>query len=255
MCQGSGIISSMTDSVTAICAVVPAHNEELLIGRCLESLTVAARHARTAYRTVRVRVVVVADACTDDTARIAASFPGIDVLSLHARTVGAARAEGVDFALAAFRHDPEFDPASHAGWIGSTDADSVVPRNWFTTQIDLAEAGHDVMIGTVRPDYGDLSSDQVAAWTARHRPGNPNGHVHGANLGVRASSYLKVGGFLPLVQHEDVDLVGRLKQDGARLVASEACEVLTSGRQIGKTPGGYARYLAEDLTGDDTAVA
>jgi len=241
--------------VTAICAVVPAHNEEAFIGRCLTALTVAARHARTTYSSVQVRIVVVADSCTDQTAQLAASFPGVDVLSLHARTVGAARAEGVDFALAAFRHNPAFDPSGKAGWIANTDADSVVPANWFTTQIALAADGCDVMIGTVRPDFGDLTDQQIAAWTARHTPGAPNGHVHGANLGVRASVYEAAGGFYPQTEHEDVELVHRLKASGARLVASEACEVLTSGRQVGKTPGGYARYLAEDLVPDDDAVA
>ena len=46
--------------VREITVVVPAHDEAELIGACLESLDVAA-----AAVSVPVRVVVVADACTD----------------------------------------------------------------------------------------------------------------------------------------------------------------------------------------------
>jgi hypothetical protein len=202
-----------------------------------------------------VRIVVVADSCTDQTAQLAASFPGVDVLSLHARTAGAASAEGVDFALAAFRHNPAFDPSGKAGWIANTDADSVVPANSFTTQIPLATDGCDVMIGTVRLDFGDLTDQQIAAWTARHTPGAPNGHVHGATFAFAPPCQRLPAGFYPQTDHEDVELVHRLRDGTARLVASEAYEVWTSGRQVGKTPGGYARYLAEDLLRDDDAVA
>jgi glycosyltransferase involved in cell wall biosynthesis len=246
----------MTDAVTAICAVVPAHNEEALIGRCVDALVGAARRARARRPDVHIRIVIVADACTDETTHIVSGTPGVDVISLHARSVGAARAEGVDFALAAFQHDPDFDPAGTTGWIGNTDADSIVPENWFTSQIDLAESGFDVIIGTVRPNFTDLSPEQISAWETRHTPGQPNGHVHGANLGIRASTYTAAGGFQPQVEHEDVDLAHRLRDRGARIVASDNGEVLTSGRQVGKTPGGYARYLAEDLIpNEDTNAA
>lgn len=246
--------SVMTDEVTAICAVVPAHNEQALIGACLDALVVAARHARTEYPDVRVRIVVVADSCTDDTALIASATPGIDVLSLHAKTVGAARAEGVDFALTAFGHDPAFDATGVTGWIANTDADSAVPENWFTTHIELAQSGVDVLVGTVRPDFYDLTLQQIDAWEARHTPGMPNGHVHGANLGIRASTYLTAEGFQQLAEHEDVDLVTRARARGARVLATAGCEVLTSGRQVGRTPGRYARHLAKDLQPDSGAA-
>jgi hypothetical protein len=34
------------------------------------------------------------------------------------------------------------------------------------------------------------------------------------------------------------------------VVATDACEVLTSGRQTGRTPGGYATYLRDELVGE-----
>jgi hypothetical protein len=78
-------------------------------------------------------------------------------------------------------------------------------------------------------------------------PGEANGHVHGANLGVRASVYRSAGGFADLAEHEDIDLVARCRALGATTVASARADVLTSGRQVGRTPGGYAGYLRTSL--------
>jgi len=112
-------------------------------------------------------------------------------------------------------------------------------------------------VGTVRPEFTDLSAVQLRAWIATHPVGPPNGHVHGANLGIRASAYLEVGGFRPLVEHEDVDLVERLRASGKTITPANSSEVLTSGRSFGRTPGGYARYLRSDLVGPqaDEAIA
>lgn len=68
--------------------------------------------------------------------------------------------------------------------------------------------------------------------------------MHGANLGVRASTYLAVGGFAPLPAHEDVRLaeaVARLA--GAHVLTTVACPVLTSDRRVGRTPAGLAHDL------------
>ena len=55
------------------------------------------------------------------------------------------------------------------------------------------------------------------------------------------------GGYAPLAEHEDVDLVERMRQTGAVCVAADTAWVQTSGRTFGRTDGGYARYLREDL--------
>ena len=106
------------------------------------------------------------------------------------------------------------------------------------------------MIGTVRPDFADLSGAQRDAWLATHPVGYANGHVHGANLGIRGDVYRAAGGFPALAEHEDVDLVSRARLAGARVVVSDGGCVLTSGRTTGRTPGGYARHLREDLVRD-----
>nr|WP_139316002.1 bifunctional PIG-L family deacetylase/class I SAM-dependent methyltransferase [Cellulosimicrobium sp. CUA-896] len=114
--------------------------------------------------------------------------------------------------------------------------------------------GRDVVVGTVRPRIEELSPDRAAAWLASHEPGTANGHVHGANLGVRLSVYRAAGGFAPVPEHEDVALVDAARRTGARVVADAEAEVLTSARLVGRTPGGYARHLRDDLVEADVAA-
>ncbi|KRC35843.1 glycosyltransferase family 2 protein [Oerskovia sp. Root22] len=228
------------DRVTGLAVVVPVNDEESLLPRCLAALGVAVGALRSARPTVRVEVVIVLDDCVDGSARIARAAPFTVIETCH-RRVGAARASGVAAAL------ERLGPGGSGSWVVSTDADSAVPARWLTHQLDLAEDGADVVIGTVRPDFADLSAEQREAWVATHAPGHANGHVHGANLGIRADVYLAAGGFPGVAEHEDVGLVERARLAGARVVASDAGCVLTSGRSTGRTPGGYARHLREDL--------
>jgi glycosyltransferase involved in cell wall biosynthesis len=221
-----------------VLVIVPARDESALIGRCLAALDAARLRALAARPALRVRTIVVADRCLDATAEIARGFEGVEVIEIDAATVGTARQAGADYALSSERPG--------RSWLANTDADSEVPPGWILDQVSLASGGADVVVGTVRPRFVDLSPAEVREWAATHVAGRPNGHVHGANLGVRASAYLSVGGFQHLAEHEDVDLVGRLAGAGFRIAASDRGEVLTSGRRVGRTPGGYAAYLARD---------
>lgn len=217
-----------------VVAVVPVHDEEALLPECLAAVQIAAADAG-----LPVDVVVVLDDCTDGSAAVARSTD-VHVVEVADGAVGAARAAGVRAGLA-LRDD---DPA--AVWIACTDADTVVPFHWLRGHRALADDGADVVVGTVRPSPRDLTDRQLAAWRATRVPGRPNGHVHGANLGIRADAYLRAGGFDRVLEHEDVDLVARLRADrDVTVVASDAVDVVTSGRFFGRTPGGYARYLRE----------
>jgi glycosyltransferase involved in cell wall biosynthesis len=227
-----------TRAVTTVAVVIPARDEEELVGDCLESVAHAVTVARRRYGSrLAVKVVLVADGCTDDTVAIASGIDGVEVVETAGSNVGAARKAGVDHALAVV------GGPSDRIWIANTDADSLVPPNWLTEQLELAAGDVDLMIGTVHPTFDELSAAQVAAWRKNHRPGVPNGHAHGANLGIRASAYLRAGGFPAIPEHEDNDLVDRVRASGARIVASDRCDVETSGRRVGRTNGGYARFL------------
>jgi glycosyltransferase involved in cell wall biosynthesis len=226
----------------AVVVVIPVHNEEALLARCLGALEEAVASARSLRQAPEITVQLVLDACTDDSAVIARASSH-DSLTIDSNNVGEARALGVRRALESFA---AADPQSV--WIANTDADSSVPQNWLSEQIELARQGVDLMIGTVRPDFADLDANQREAWNRTHTPGQANGHVHGANLGFRAHAYRQAGGFLPLAEHEDVQLVTALRAlPGLVEVATDECWVLTSGRGVGRTPGGYAGYLANGL--------
>ena len=211
--------------------VVPARDEAERIDACLAALTLAA-----GWVEVPVQIVVVADGCLDDTAARARRHPGVTVLETEGSNVGGARAAGAKLAL---RHGTT--------WLASTDADSIVPANWLTTHLDLAREGADVIIGAVHPRWSDLTPEEIEWWHRTHDGGQALGNIHGANLGVSAAAYRRAGGYLPLPEHEDTDLVRRLRESGAVVVATERGIVETSGRHVGRTPGGYARYLREDL--------
>lgn len=211
--------------------VAPARDEADGIDACLASVTLAA-----SWVEVPVQIVVVADGCLDDTAARARRHPGVSVLETPGSNVGGARAAGARLAL-----------RRGATWLASTDADSTVPADWLTTQLDLARAGAEVVIGAVHPRFADLTPDEVEWWHRTHDDGQALGNIHGANLGVAAAAYRRAGGYVALPEHEDTDLVRRLRASGAVVVATERGMVETSGRHVGRTPGGYARYLRDDL--------
>lgn len=228
--------------IRQVVVVVPARNEEDLVEECLRSVRLAAVEARSRYPDVSVRILLVADACSDRTEERARAIAGVEVLSVGSSRVGAARATGVDAALLAI----EAEQLAHV-LLANTDADSRVPANWISHLVELVDAGADVVVGTVRPDPEALTRAQNDGWLRTHRRGFPNGHVHGANLGIRASAYRAAGGFESLDEHEDNQLVARLADGGATMVASDVAEVITSARFVGRTPGGYAGYLAATL--------
>jgi glycosyltransferase involved in cell wall biosynthesis len=235
--------------VHTVLVAVPAQNEEGLLPRCLAALEAAVSRLAESADAPRVAVMLALDSCDDGSATIAAAYP-FPWLEVNARNVGVARAAAIDRLL-------EQVPAADLGstWIANTDADSAVPTNWLTEQAELAASGVDLVVGTVRPDLAELDPARRRAWLATHTLGVANGHVHGANLGIRADVYTAIGGFTAVTAHEDVALVAAAMAAGARQAATDACWVLTSARIQGRAAGGYARYLREDLGGNLVCTA
>ncbi len=230
--------------VERVVVAVPVRDEEALLPACLESLAAAAERLRhdaggTRRSAVPVDVVVALDRCTDRSHAVASRHP-VRVVELAAGSAGAARFAAAAAGLAA---------AAAAGgsaattWLSSTDADTVVPAHWFVRQLEIADAGADLVLGTVEPD-DHLPPALRRAWRHRHVLAEGHPHVHGANLGVRAAAYLAVGGFAGLPAHEDVDLVHRLRRAGTQPVSTDRIRVRTSSRRRGRAPQGFAGYLS-----------
>lgn len=224
----------MSVAIRRIGVVVPAHNEELLMALCLESIGRAAQAV-----SLPVTVMVVLDDCGDRTERICQSFP-VDVIAVTARSVGVARHAGASALLSGVVD-------TGAIWLANTDADSVVPGLWLRDQLDLALAGADAVAGTVglSDEESVLGRDFNVSYARRVRRGWDHRHVHGANLGVRGSAYLSVGGFPALAAHEDRLLLRRLDASGATVIRSTRIRVQTSARLKGRCEGGFATALSQ----------
>lgn len=188
-------------------AIVPAHNEEAEIIGCLTALVAAAEHAQTGEpaqadeqaqagkagsgavtsRPPAVRIVAIADDCSDSTAGLirgfAARHPLVTPMVVPFGNVGRARDAA---AHAALRTIAEADPGALAAtWLAFTDADSRVPVNWLTAHRDHALRGADCVVGTVEPRRTPGTGALVDAWFAGHSLGEGHEHVFGANLGIR----------------------------------------------------------------------
>ncbi len=214
--------------------VVPAHNEEQHLPACLAALRAAAGSVR-----IPVHLLVVADACTDQTAAVATAH-GAEVIEIRARNVGAARAAGMARLL---RRTADTDPA--AVWLATTDADTVVPPGWLRRQLGYAAQGWDVVLGTVTvTDWDEHPPDTPAAFAAMYEFGEgPHPHVHGANLGIRASAYLDAGGFQPVQTAEDHALMAAATEAGCQVLQASDITVQTSARRQARAPRGFSHVL------------
>lgn len=243
----------MTDRLAAIGVVIPARDEADRIDRCLAAVTRSAGELRRrpGGPDVEVRVVVVVDGCRDDTADRVACWPAVRPVVCATGRVGAARAAGVGELLGLFGRVGV--PAERT-WIANTDADSEVSECWLSTHAAAARRGVALLLGTVRPDPEELDSAIEARWFRSHRLGDGHPHVHGANLGIRADWYRRVGGFPPVARDEDVALAVAVGAAGGRIERTGASPVLTSARLTGRAPGGMAGYLRRLHSDADGAI-
>ena len=231
----------MTGEARELAVIVPAHDEELLVGACLDAVSVARDRVEAAHPDVRVQIVLVLDRCTDGTERIARSRMDVELVVCDQANVGSARAAGSRHAIASA--DVPLDRL----WLAHTDADSRVDAGWLEEHLAHAASGAEVLLGSVRPARQDLSAEQHAAWELRAVAARALGavpeQVHGANLGTLAAAYERIGGFRAMALAEDVDLVELARSAGLRIAVTDRAPVTTSARVAGRAPGGYASYV------------
>jgi cellulose synthase/poly-beta-1,6-N-acetylglucosamine synthase-like glycosyltransferase len=239
-------VSSVPDprKVDVVGIVLPVHDEEELLPAALEALEVT---IGLLPPSLACRVVVVLDDCRDGSSEVArgwATRTGALVLHRQSRIVGMARSAGV---RAFFSLCPEVPPASI--WIATTDADSRVPQDWLTVQLEAHEAGADLWAGRVRVDE---ESAVVRRWKAIYSA-EPS-PIHGANLGFSGSLYEQIGGFRSLRSGEDRDLLRRAMAAGFTVAYGRRATVVTSARRRGRAPGGFASVL-DDVAGDELGAS
>jgi glucosyl-3-phosphoglycerate synthase len=236
--------------------VVPARDEAERIGPCLTAL---ARQRGVPVESYEA--IVVLDGCTDGTGSqvegIARRMPQLRlrVLTLATpRGVGAARRLGMDLAcerlLALGRED---------GLIASTDADSVVDRDWLASQLELVDAGAQAIGGLILLDGEEaraldpqalaVRSRAVGGRMRRVRATSAAGRIEhhqfsGASLALTAGTYRRCGGLPVRPALEDEALERALVAQGVAIHRSRRVRVRTSARTDGRAPRGLASDLA-----------
>lgn len=211
--------------------VIPVHNEEELLGNCLQAVVKAGTSPR--LNSERVHTLVVLDSCTDGSERIAANL-GIQILKIEARNVGIARGAGAQHCL-----------ELGARWLAFTDADTVVSPDWLAQQLALRS---DAVCGTVAVnDWSEHGPQMALHFKNSYTDACGHRHIHGANLGVSAQAYRQAGGFPPLACSEDVALVQALQACGASIAWSAAPRVVTSARKNFRAAGGFGATLLRGI--------
>jgi len=206
--------------------VIPAHNEEALIGKCLDSVLTEIQRSG-----VPADVFVVNNASIDRTGEIARSFPQVRVIDepqkglVHARHAGFVATEGYDL-------------------IANIDSDTLVPAGWL--DVVMAQFAHSERLVCLSGPY--IYYDM--AWHKRvlvsafyvmtyviyllHRFVLRNGSVvQGGNFVFRRQAWAMVGGYDRSIDFfgEDTDVAVRLSRVGI-VRWTYRLRMKTSGRRL-----------------------
>lgn len=143
----------------------------------------------------------------------------------------------------------------------TTDADTIVPVDWVSRNLDMIDAGYGAVAGAIALDpceadnlpaslraRGRLEGRYEALLmelTSRlspvtHDPWPRHWTTSGASLAVELQAYREAGGMPELARGEDRAFVAALVAAGARVRHEPAIMVVTSGRLIGRAIGGAA---------------
>jgi hypothetical protein len=243
------------DPALKVSVVIPAHNEEELVGSCLTALAEQSGISPEEYE-----VLLVLDCCTDGTEEraleVVAEHPD---LRLHlidgpGRGAGYARRAGMEEACARLLSLGRPD-----GLIASTDADTVVASDWLPVQLEAAARGARAIGGRIelREDAGLPRG--VSGWRDEQRrlrerellsaPGDgtmqaEHWQFSGASLALTAATYGEIGGIEPRAALEDEYLERTLTMRGIPIERPLSVRVATSARTVGRARRGLARDLA-----------
>lgn len=130
-------------------------------------------------------------------------------------------------------------------WLAHTDADTLVPPDWLARHLAYAAEGWASVLGAVEVE--DWSPRPPGTARVFHRPAAQvpeDRRVHGANLGVRADSYLAVGGFPALGVSGDHALAAALRELGVPVIHAAEVKVTTSARLSTRAGGGFSDCLS-----------
>lgn len=211
-----------------ISIVIPAYNEEKYIARTLESIV---KNATAEL----LEIIVVDNACTDKTARVALAFPKVRVVDEPEKGLTRARQAGL--------------AAASGEILAYLDADTLVDKHWFEILIQQFQ-NDDRLVCLSGPYryYGHNPSGsrlvnvwyafwiRIWHWFIDRISNTEKGYViMGGNFAAKKDALIKAGGFNTKIEFygEDTDIARRLHLVGKVKFANEFW-VKTSARRFNK---------------------
>jgi len=205
-----------------VSVVIPAYNEEKYLPRCLESM-------RKQDYLGEYEVIVVDNASTDDTAKVALSW-GAKVVYENKRSPAYARQKGAEAATGEI--------------IAFTDADTQVPTCWLSVIVSRFVRESETVV--ISGPFAYFDAGKIAKITSYitnfiaiildqlfRKAFNKGGALWGSNFAVRRSVLLEVGGFDTSIKFygEEYELSLKLKKAGKAGIIPRLF-VLTSARRL-----------------------
>ncbi len=238
------------------CVVIPAHDEQEYVARCVDALGRQVGVAPEAFE-----VLLVLDDCHDETeARAREAARAHPRLTLHLMTgpaagAGAARKAGMDVAC---RRLHKLDRDN--GLIACTDADTTVAPDWLAAQMAAIAAGARAVGGRIELNPEEAAAlppgvlrrraaaatERMAKIDAAPPDDLPREHwqFSGASMAVTAEAYVAIGGIAAHPALEDEAFERRLQDHGIAIARPLAVRVRTSARIHGRARRGLAHDLA-----------
>ena len=259
------MIAELTSSnLKRAIVAIPARNEEERIGPCLRALS-----QQTGMDKSALGVVVFVNGSSDGTAAIVRSMSGaagldiglIEDSAVRPPDAGWARRMAMEAAAGWFGRQAKTKALAFRRIILTTDADTIVPRDWVVRNLSAIEAGASAVAGAFDIDPGErielplmlrlrlwLEGRYEALITELacrldpqpHDPWPRHAATSGASLAVELEAYLAMGGMPALPVGEDRAFVDALIAAGGRVRHDPDIRVRTSGRLIGRAIGGFS---------------
>lgn len=242
---------------------IPAHNEEKLIGRCIESIA----GQRTVYgRRIdwhEFEILILCHNCTDTTRDTSlgmlSRFPDLNLSVLETNTpeinnVGAVRRVLMRIANARI--------ANRKGYIAMTDADSIAHPYWLANILGYIGSGYGLICGQIDIDTEGISQNALRTLAMKRHydtisiylkytmvadesdPLPRHANNSGPNMAVRADVYENIGGIDPLGFCEDIAFYDKIVYAGYRVRHCPMTIVTTSGRTMPRAPWGFGAELS-----------
>ena len=207
--------------------VIPAYNEEDLIGQCLDSIL-----KQTAGRPDDIEIIVVNNASTDRTRAVASSFPGVIVVDEPQKGIVHARRAGF--------------LASSSDLIANIDADTMLTPGWIDKVLKEFSENQNLVALSGPYIYYDLSKSHnflirvyyyigYLSYIVNHFVLHMGAMLQGGNFILKRSALEKIGGFDTniIFYGEDTDIARRIQKVG-RVKFTFKLPMYTSGRRLKK---------------------